>query len=124
MGRAARRRAEQRRAAPTRRARAPQTPQQAPALGFTLARRPQDEGVAPSSAPNAQQPNGGPTLLSAAYDPRLVSVGRLAALHADRVRLDAEIDLLVDRLAARGTGWGEIGRALGISRQGARQRYG
>jgi hypothetical protein len=45
-------------------------------------------------------------------------------MHADRLRLDAEIDLLVERLAARGTGWGEIGRALGISRQGARQRYG
>jgi hypothetical protein len=41
-----------------------------------------------------------------------------------RRHIDTEIDQIVQLLVARGVGWGDIGRALGISRQGARQRYG
>jgi hypothetical protein len=41
-----------------------------------------------------------------------------------RRRIDDEIEDLVARLVDRGFGWGDIGRALGVSRQGARQRYG
>jgi len=53
-----------------------------------------------------------------------VGLLRLADLHAERVRLDDEVSVLVQELAASGVSWGVIGRALGISRQGARQRYG
>lgn len=53
-----------------------------------------------------------------------VSLTRLADLHDERQELDAQITLLVARLAAAGVSWGAIGRALGVSRQGARQRYG
>ncbi len=53
-----------------------------------------------------------------------VNLRRLAELHAERVRLDAEVNVLVRQLAANGVGWGAVGRAVGISRQGARQRYG
>lgn len=52
-----------------------------------------------------------------------VSLARLADLQDERRELDAQITLLV-RLAAAGVSWGAIGRALGVSRQGARQRYG
>ena len=53
-----------------------------------------------------------------------VSLARLADLQDERRELDAQITLLVVRLAAAGVSWGAIGRALGVSRQGARQRYG
>lgn len=49
---------------------------------------------------------------------------RLAELHEERAGLDASIEVLVAELVALGVGWGDIGRALGVSRQGARQRFG
>lgn len=49
---------------------------------------------------------------------------RLAVMREERRVLDADIELLAVELASIGTSWAEIGRALGMSRQGARQRYG
>lgn len=53
---------------------------------------------------------------------------RLTGLAADRVaarrtgaRLDEEISVVVEHLRVDGASWAEVGRALGISRQGARQ---
>lgn len=40
-----------------------------------------------------------------------------------RCELDQLIRQLVDDLVAQGATWGDIGRALGITRQGARQRF-
>lgn len=37
--------------------------------------------------------------------------------------LDEEIEVAVAHLRVDGAGWVQIGRALGISRQGARQRF-
>ena len=52
----------------------------------------------------------------------------LAAARADARRLveglDEEIEVAVDHLRVDGASWVQIGRALGISRQGARQRFG
>ena len=52
----------------------------------------------------------------------------LAAALADARRvvegLDEEIEVAVDHLRVDGASWVQIGRALGISRQGARQRFG
>jgi len=124
VGRAARRRAEQRRAAPARPSRAPQTPPKAPSAAAELASAPANDAVREPPAADVQTATVGPAPVADTFDGCLVTVGQLAALHAERLRLDAELDLLVDQLAARGVGWGAIGRALGISRQGARQRYG
>jgi len=41
-----------------------------------------------------------------------------------RQRLDADIANEVARLRAAGVSWTVIGAALGVSRQGARQRFG
>ena len=52
----------------------------------------------------------------------------LAAARAEARRvvegLDEEIEVAVDHLRVDGASWVQIGRALGISRQGARQRFG
>ncbi len=47
-------------------------------------------------------------------------------LHLADLRLNAAaaVDAEVQRLTEQGVGWGEIGRALGVSRQAARRRYG
>lgn len=49
---------------------------------------------------------------------------RLRDLTASRSELDQAIADEVVALVALGTDWGTIGRALGVSRQAARQRYG
>ena len=49
---------------------------------------------------------------------------RLRDLHQTRERLDQLIASEVIGLVGLGTDWGSIGRALGVSRQAARQRYG
>jgi hypothetical protein len=49
---------------------------------------------------------------------------RLAVLHEERRLLDHDIEALVGDLASVGITWAEIGRALRMTRQGARQRYG
>ena len=38
--------------------------------------------------------------------------------------LDDEIEVAVAHLRVDGASWAQVGRALGISRQGARQRFG
>jgi hypothetical protein len=48
----------------------------------------------------------------------------LAVLVEERRLLDARIAEIVTGLAAVGVSWAEIGRSLGMTRQGARQRYG
>ena len=48
----------------------------------------------------------------------------LVSLVHRRQRLDADIAAEVARLRAAGVSWTVVGRALGVSRQGARQRYG
>ena len=47
----------------------------------------------------------------------------LVVLVRRRQRLDADIAAEVARLRAAGVSWTVIGKALGNSRQGARQRY-
>lgn len=49
---------------------------------------------------------------------------RLAILREEQRLLEDEVDVLVQRLADVGVSWAELGRHLGMSRQGARQRYG
>jgi hypothetical protein len=48
---------------------------------------------------------------------------QLAALKQTRDELDASICALVQGLSERGASWGDVGRALHLSRQGARQKY-
>lgn len=58
----------------------------------------------------------------------LSGLEELATARADARRvvneLDGEIRVAVEHLRVDGASWVEVGRALGISRQGARQRYG
>jgi hypothetical protein len=50
--------------------------------------------------------------------------GNALAEASERARsIDAEIRTLAARAAAEGTNYGDIGRALGITRQGARKRF-
>lgn len=49
---------------------------------------------------------------------------RLAALATRRDDVDAGIAALIATLRAAGASWTAIGTALGITRQGAQQRYG
>lgn len=52
----------------------------------------------------------------------------LAAARAEARRvvdgLDEEVEVAVAHLRVDGASWAQVGRALGISRQGARQRFG
>lgn len=43
---------------------------------------------------------------------------------AERRELELRTETIVAHLGRTGVGWGQIGRALGVSRQAARQRYG
>jgi hypothetical protein len=58
----------------------------------------------------------------------LVRLGELAAARAEArlvlAALDDEIESAVQHLRVDGASWVQVGRALGISRQGARQRFG
>jgi len=58
----------------------------------------------------------------------LVHLEELAAARAEARRvvdgLDDEVEVAVEHLRVDGASWVQIGRALGISRQGARQRFG
>jgi hypothetical protein len=67
--------------------------------------------------PIAMSPISGPA--SAAVDP----ASRLRALVAERRRLDRAVQHEVIALLHSGRSWTTIGRGLGLSRQGARQRY-
>lgn len=49
---------------------------------------------------------------------------RLGELRAQQLALEGQIDRQVRELVTVGASWADLGRALGISRQGARQRYG
>ncbi|MCW2599351.1 MAG: hypothetical protein JWM02_1180 [Frankiales bacterium] len=48
---------------------------------------------------------------------------QLGALQQTRAELDGSITALVHALTAQGASWGDVGRALGLTRQGAGQRY-
>jgi hypothetical protein len=48
---------------------------------------------------------------------------RLSRLADMREGLDADIAQAVSELRGRGVSWGDVGRALGVTRQSARQRY-
>jgi hypothetical protein len=58
----------------------------------------------------------------------LVRLEELAAARAEARRvvegLDEEVEVAVAHLRVDGASWAQVGRALGISRQGARQRFG
>lgn len=58
----------------------------------------------------------------------LVRLKELAAARAEARRvvdvLDEEIEVAVAHQRVDGASWAQVGRALGISRQGARQRFG
>jgi hypothetical protein len=49
--------------------------------------------------------------------------GHLRRLVEQRALIDREINAEIDRLATWGFSWGTIARALGVTRQGARQRH-
>jgi hypothetical protein len=51
-------------------------------------------------------------------------LARLRELSVEQAAVSAAIEDLVIDLSRAGVSWGDIGRALGVSRQGARQRYG
>jgi hypothetical protein len=95
VGRASRKRAEQRRSAGER----PPPPE----LSERPARRP------PFRHPPADADGG---------------LFRLHELRQARAELEDTVVSEVAVLVALGTDWGSIGRALGVSRQTARQRYG
>ena len=84
-----------------------------------LAARPSADRSAMTAQAPARQPRG----------PReCVELSRLAA-ERDEVRevlaaADAAIAKEVHRERRAGASWGDIGQALGVSRQGARQRFG
>jgi len=58
----------------------------------------------------------------------LAHLSELAAARAEARRvvdgLEEEIEVAVAHLRVDGASWAQVGRALGISRQGARQRFG
>lgn len=119
MGRASRRRAERRGAVASPRGSEASAPSTTPeAWGCAAsATSPHDVSVAEPRQPpllRDRRPLAG----------RTAGLIRLADLDAERRELDAEVTLLARQLAAMGVSWAAIGRALGISRQGARQRYG
>jgi hypothetical protein len=119
VGRASRRRAERRSAVDAPRGSQVPAPSTTPELWACAASstRTRDEPVAEPTQPSlsrGRRPLGD----------RAAHLVRLAELDAERRELDAELTLLVRQLAAAGISWAAIGRALGISRQGARQRYG
>lgn len=107
MGRASRRRAEQRAAAGQTTARVRDDPDVVERVWDAVAR-------GPARRPPYRQtpPGAGPGLR------------RLRELCISRSDTDQAITQEVALLAALGTDWGTIGRALGVSRQAARQRYG
>lgn len=51
-------------------------------------------------------------------------LARLAELRAQQRQLEQQVDEQVRELIEKGVSWADLGRCLGISRQGARQRYG
>lgn len=51
-------------------------------------------------------------------------LNRLREMSTSRAELEALIAAEVIELVRLGTDWGTMGRALGVSRQAARQRYG
>ena len=51
------------------------------------------------------------------------ATGRLKDLVERRRQLQGEIDLEVRSLLEHGHSWTVVGRAIGLTRQGARQRY-
>jgi hypothetical protein len=52
------------------------------------------------------------------------ALDELAVLAEERRLLEARVEGLVRGLSNVGVSWAEIGRSLGMTRQGARQRYG
>ena len=56
--------------------------------------------------------------------PASIDTKVLTALVERRRQAIESVDAEVQRLAQAGMDWGELGRALGTTRQGARQRYG
>jgi hypothetical protein len=62
-------------------------------------------------------------LTSSAARANAGGLDRLSQLADMREGLDADIAQAVSELRDRGVSWGDIGRALGVTRQSARQRY-
>lgn len=119
MGRASRRRAEQRAAAGTR---PPRATREHPALsaGGAAERPERYERVwqALARGPTRRSPYRRPP------DNADSGLSRLRDLREARVDLDNKIVHEVRVLISMGTDWGTIGRALGASRQAVRQRFG
>ena len=117
MGRASRKRAEQRRGAPS------AAPAPAPGEGTSSNGAP-----VPTRAPDLQaapperQARRAPTR---ALPPHArTGLLTLEELRQAQRQIEQAIVEQVDELSRLGAGWGVIGRALGVSRQAARQRYG
>ena len=106
MGRASRKRAEQRQQPAERSAGAAL---ERPVVG-PLDR---ERGGSPSRPPLRHPPLGAHARLQ-----------HLSRLRAARTDVDTAIAREVHELLALGEDWGNVGRALGVSRQAARQRYG
>lgn len=114
MGRASRKRAEQRRTAP--------------APGARQERSPSNGAASPVRTPQRQD---GPPVRRNRRAPlrRLPLQARtdlqaLEELCRSRREIDDAITEQVAALSRLGADWGVIGRALGVTRQAARQRYG
>ncbi|MFC5222617.1 hypothetical protein [Bifidobacterium leontopitheci] len=76
------------------------------------------EIAAEMEAKNAPDP-GDPTL-----DPRYDPSRELRRLNYQRHALDREIERTVDASRSHGQSWNTIGRALGVTAEAARRRYG
>jgi hypothetical protein len=64
------------------------------------------------------------TDLDVGRDPTGEATARHTRLVEQRMRIQNEIDGEIDRLEGWGFDWPTIGKALGVTRQAARQRHG
>jgi hypothetical protein len=104
MGRASRKRAEQRR--------------RAPSNGVATATRPPEGQDAPPARRNRRVPTRRLPLQAR------TGLQTLEELCRTRREIEDTIAEQVAALSRLGADWGDIGRALGVTRQAARQRYG
>jgi len=110
------------------------TPAPSPGAAFGI-------GVVPLAAPGPEAPQvardgvvGGVREYDVAWraaarvTDALAHLRELAAARAEARRvvdgLEEEVEVAVAHLRVDGASWAQVGRALGISRQGARQRFG
>lgn len=74
--------------------------------------------------PTAETPAPSPAAAVTWQPTEPLDTRELGRLVQERLKLEEAIQQEVARLSSTGTNWAVIGTALGVTRQGARQRYG